>query len=339
MAPSRLPGRVRTRTALSGCALAVMSPFVLEYVIAPGDTVSELAAEHDTTVDRVVRANDLPDGGDTIYAGETLRLPAAHRPGHRVAPSDSTASTDSTDSPDSTDGGESVDGGRRVEWHRVRPGDTMTEIAVRYHAWTDELIAANGGTSTLRVGERVRVPVVVAAARADRSEPERDDARDHDPDDHGSVPVARVRSLRDRMDGYADPAPARVRHVITRVAESHGVDPDLALAVSWQEAGWQQHHVSADAAIGAMQVIPSTGGWVEDVLGYDLDLMRLRDNATAGVVLLSELTDAAPTRRAVAGYYQGLAGVRAHGMYDDTRAYVADVLALKRAFDRGNYPG
>jgi LysM repeat protein len=324
-------GRVRTRTALSGCALALMSPVVLEYVIAPGDTVSEIAAEHGTTVDRVVRANDLSDGGDTIYAGESLRLPAAHGPGHRAPPSDSTG------------GRGSVDSGRRIEWHRVRPGDTMTEIAVRYHAWTDELIAANGGTTTLQVGERVRVPVVVAAARADRQEADRnptdrDDARDHDPNDQGSVPAARVRSLRDRVDGYADPGPARVRRVITRVAESQGVDPDLALAVSWQEAGWQQHHVSADAAIGAMQVIPSTGAWAEDVLGYDLDLMRLRDNATAGVVLLAELTDAAPTRRAVAGYYQGLAGVRAHGMYDDTRAYVANVLALKRAFDRNNYP-
>jgi len=330
--PSRLPGRgrVRTRTALSGCALAVMSPVVLEYVVAPGDTVSEIAAEHGTTVDRVVRANDLPDGGDTIYAGEALRLPAAHRPGHRAAPSDSTG------------GGGSVDSGRRVEWHRVRPGDTMTEIAVRYHAWTDELIAANGGTSTLQVGERVRVPVVVAAARADepdRSRPARGDARDADSNDQGSVPAARVRSLRDRLDGYPDPGRARVRRVITRSAKSHGVDPDLALAVSWQEAGWRQHHVSADAAIGAMQVIPSTGAWAEDALGYDLDLMRVRDNATAGVVLLAELTDAASTRRAVAGYYQGLAGVRAHGMYDDTRAYVANVLALKRAFDRNDYPG
>jgi hypothetical protein len=41
---------------------------------------------------------------------------------------------------------------------------------------------------------------------------------------------------------------------------------------------------------------------------------------------------------AVAGYYQGLAGVRRHGMYDDTRRYVANVLALRRQFERGRYP-
>jgi N-acetylmuramoyl-L-alanine amidase len=57
------------------------------------------------------------------------------------------------------------------------------------------------------------------------------------------------------------------------------------------------------------------------------------------VALLDQLTEAAHTRRAVAGYYQGLAGVRAYGMYDETRAYVANVLALKRSFERGDYPG
>ena len=332
---ARLPryGRARTRTAMSGCALAVLSPVVLEYVVVPGDTVSEIAAEHGTSIDSVVRANDLPAGGDTIYSGDVLRLPGAHRPAPQPTQPDD-------------HGGEAGGSGRRIEWHRVQPGDTMTEIAERYHAWTDELIAANGGTTTLQVGESVRVPVVVAAAQADTSDPAgdpagdpaRDDARDSDPDDQGSVPAVHVRRLRDRLEGYADPPRATVRRVITRTAQREGVDPDLALAVSWQEAGWRQHHVSADAAIGAMQVIPSTGAWAENVVGEELDLMRVRDNATAGVVLLAELNDVAPTRRAVAGYYQGLSVVRAEGMYDDTRAYVANVLALKRAFDSGDYP-
>jgi soluble lytic murein transglycosylase-like protein len=32
---------------------------------------------------------------------------------------------------------------------------------------------------------------------------------------------------------------------------------------------------------------------------------------------------------ALGAYYQGLAGVRAHGLLPETRRYVADVLALK----------
>ncbi|MDQ4084871.1 MAG: LysM peptidoglycan-binding domain-containing protein, partial [Actinomycetota bacterium] len=76
------PAQRRTRTLLSGCTLALLSPLALEYVVQPGDTVSEIAAEHGTTISRVVEANGLPAGGDRVYAGEVLRLPAAHRPGH-----------------------------------------------------------------------------------------------------------------------------------------------------------------------------------------------------------------------------------------------------------------
>jgi N-acetylmuramoyl-L-alanine amidase len=316
--------RLRSRTALSGCALAVVSPFMLDFLVRPGDTVTQIAAEHDTSVDRVVDANDLPAGGDRIYAGEVLRVPAAHRPGHRRAQGSRPGTAAATTGPSRTQ----ADGRRRIEWHRVEPGDTMTGIAERYHAWTDELVAANGGGTDLHVGERLRVPVVVAAAD--------DAARQAAGGDRGS---ARIRGLRAELSTYPDPSRPRVRRIIERVAHREGVDADLALAVSWQEAGWRQHHVSPDAAIGAMQVIPSTGAWVGDVVGRELNLMRVRENVTAGVVLLDELTDAAHTRRAVAGYYQGLAGVQQHGMYDDTRAYVDNVMALKRTLARGDHPG
>jgi N-acetylmuramoyl-L-alanine amidase len=314
-----------TRTALSGCALTVLSPFALDYVVQPGDTVSQIATEHDTTVERVVDANDLPAGGDQIYAGQTLRIPAAHARGHRPTAATTTGTTSRPGD----------DGRRRIEWHVVRSGDTMTGIAERYHAWTDELVAANGGTA-LVVGERVKVPVVVSRAGGDGTH---GGARRTQEAQETHAPQRLVRRLRARLRGYADPGHARVRRVIVRTAKREDVDPDLALAVSWQEAGWQQHHVSPDAAIGAMQVIPTTGDWVSGMVGRDLDLLGVRDNVTAGVTLLDYLTDAAAnTRRAVAGYYQGLGGVRENGMYDDTRAYVANVLALKRAFDRGDYP-
>src|SRR5687768_10288952 len=58
---------------------------------------------------------------------------------------------------------------RRIVVHLVEPGDTATGLAVRYHAWTRELIALNdlGPDATLRVGQRVRIPVVVSAAKRD----------------------------------------------------------------------------------------------------------------------------------------------------------------------------
>ena len=38
---------------------------------------------------------------------------------------------------------------------------------------------------------------------------------------------------------------------------------------------------------------------------------------------------------AVAGYYQGLQSVRAHGLYSDTQAYVNNVMALRQRFGGG----
>jgi hypothetical protein len=64
-----------------------------------------------------------------------------------------------------------------------------------------------------------------------------------------------------------------------------------------------------------------------------LNLYDAQDNVTAGVALLSVLTHETPHEpTAVAGYYQGLASVRSHGMFRDTKQYVADVMALRSRF-------
>jgi soluble lytic murein transglycosylase-like protein len=116
------------------------------------------------------------------------------------------------------------------------------------------------------------------------------------------------------------------------------VDPELALAVSWQESGWKQRVVSPANAIGTMQVIPSTGKFASSLVGRKLDLLKPQDNVTAGVVLLNRLASAAKLDIAVAGYYQGLGGVRRNGMYPDTKQYVKSVLRLKGQFEKGWNP-
>lgn len=214
-------------------------------------------------------------------------------------------------------------GHRDLTPHVVRPGDTATGLATRFHAWTEELISHNhlGRSAALRVGQRIEIPVVVR--RGDGPE--------------ASTPA------KDQQTGgstyHPGPSRERVRRVIRRVAERRGVDPQLALAVSWQEAGWQMHHVSSAGAIGAMQVLPSTGRWMETYAGRDLRLRRLRDNAAAGVLLLGVLRDHTPTRRQqVAAYYQGLGAVQRHGVYEVSRPYVDNVLAIKRALEGGESP-
>src|SRR3954469_12538378 len=82
--------------------------------------------------------------------------------------------------------------------------------------------------------------------------------------------------------GFSFPIPPTASH--------WGVDPRLALGISWEEAGFNQRMVSSVGAIGAMQVMPSTGAFVgQAIVHRHLDLLNGSDNATAGVALLAVL--------------------------------------------------
>jgi LysM repeat protein len=259
---------------------------------------------------------------------------------------------------------------RTIKKYRVRPGDTPSAIAVRYHAWTAQLIRMNH-TSTLYVGQVIRVPVVFRVARAckkhkhhrtnvgthrhkadhgkrgherpkakkpDRpKKPKAHKPKQHKPKKHHK---ARKPHLVRHAHGWhhrgADRA--EVRRVIATKARRNGVNPDLALAIAWQEAGWKHGLVSSAGALGAMQVMPGTGQWMSVVVGRRLNLRDLHDNALAGVTLIRILRDQAGLKTSVAGYYQGLAGVRRHGMYRSTKQYVANVLYLKKRIAQGWNP-
>jgi soluble lytic murein transglycosylase-like protein len=132
------------------------------------------------------------------------------------------------------------------------------------------------------------------------------------------------------------PTRSQARAMVVATAKAHGVDPALALAVSYQESGFDQHQVSPANAVGVMQVIPSSGRWASTLAGRPLNLLSTKDNITAGVVLLHSLLSSARSEsEAIAGYYQGLSSVRSDGMFSDTRRYVANVQTLKARFAAG----
>jgi LysM repeat protein len=196
----------------------------------------------------------------------------------------------------------------------VEAGDTASGLATRFHAWTAELIAHNhlGRDGHLRVGQRIVVPVVAKGARG---------------------------GGRTTMWQHPDGDREKVRRVIAGAARNHGVDPQLALAVAWQESGWQMGVVSDARAIGAMQVLPSTGRWMEHYAGRPLDLRTLGDNAAAGVLLLRVLASHTDRRaHTIGAFYQGLGAVRRHGLYDETRDYVGNVEAIRRRLEDGRPP-
>lgn len=207
---------------------------------------------------------------------------------------------------------------RKIKRYRVRPGDTPSSIAVRFHAWTDELVARNG--RVLFVGEVITISVVRKAQRACKRHRHHHTniGRSRDgghgkpgrPTKPGSAkPSGHKRpghDVRHRTGWHhADASRPQVRRAITAKARRHGVDPDLALAVAWQESGWQQRRVSTAGALGAMQIMPGTGRWMSQVLGRRLNPRDLYHNASAGVGLIRLLrTEARPriaTRRLLPG--------------------------------------
>lgn len=199
--------------------------------------------------------------------------------------------------------------------HRVVEGDSLYGLAARYHADWRQIARLNHLPPSLvvQLGQVLVIPARAAGSASGG------------PASGGSAPAA--------APAGSGISRAAMRDLIARTARAYGVDPALALAVAYQESGCNQRMVSATGAIGAMQVMPSTGTFVgRYVVGRPLDLRSPRDNAVAGVALLKTLLRVVSPKTAVAAYYQGLASVRSRGMYADTEQYVRNVMALRVRF-------
>ena len=218
--------------------------------------------------------------------------------------------------------------------HLVRRGDTLIAIARRYRVSTTTLTVRNRlpRNGAIRIGRRLAVPVRVPVARSART-----GAATQASHNAGSLISVRVRrsAARNRaiLAGRPQPSRAAVRRLISATASRHGVEPSLALAVAYNESGFQQRVVSPVDAIGVMQVLPSTGRALEGVAGRRLDLLRTRDNVTAGVLLLRQLGRGKRSQAmTLAGYYQGIGSIRRRGVLPQTRVYIRNVGALQRRF-------
>ncbi len=294
--------RTGTLGALVALAVVVTAGAPSVITIRPGDTLWDLAREHGTSVSSLIRLNDLPGNG-RILVGGRLRLGGVG--GGAASPSASRT-------------------------HVVRPGDTLSELAVRYGTSTSALRRANGLRSdTAVLGRRLVVPgrggpqtEAVPTTNARRRIPQ---------------PVRRsVAVNREVLASRGHPSKARVRAMIGATARRHGVSPSLALSVAYHESGFQQRVVSGVNAIGVMQVLPSTGRVLSRQHGQSLDLLDTQDNITAGVLLLRQLqrsTDS--TERALAGYYQGAGSIARQGILPQTRDYIRSITVLRARFANG----
>lgn len=287
---------------LVGLALVASAGAPGLLTVKRGDTLSEIAAKNGVSVAALKAANHRH--GDTIYAGETLRIPGARA-----------ASTRRT---------------KTVEaLYTVRPGDTVTSIARRsgtsIHAITDRnhLRSAH----TIAIGQRLvvrRTTRVIASSGVTTVTVSAGSA---------SASAARHRA---QLRSMSLPSKAKARATVARTARRYGVPVSLAVAVSYQESGFQQRVVSGVDAIGVMQVLPRTAASLSRQVGRDLDMLDYRDNITAGVLLLRQLMRSeGSSHDALAGYYQGVGSIAAKGLLPQTHAYIRSIQVLQKRFVRG----
>ena len=273
--------------------LTAAAPGVLRVRVHSGDTLSELAARHHTTVARLKALNHRHS--DVVYAGEILLLPGNASPAPARAQ-------------------------RTVRTYVVRPGDNLTSVAAHLGITRRVLTAANHlRNSTLQVGQRLRYAVVRRSA----------------PGSAHIKPGVAQSAARHRADLRRRhlPSKAAVRQLIRSAARRHGVPPSLALALAYQESGFQQRVVSPVDAIGVMQVLPSTGRALSRIHRRHFDLLTASDNVEAGVLLIKDLLNATgSTPRTLAGYYQGLGSLHNVGLLPQTRAYITNIQLLQRRF-------
>jgi Soluble lytic murein transglycosylase and related regulatory proteins (some contain LysM/invasin domains) len=212
----------------------------------------------------------------------------------------------------------------------VRPGDTLSQIALEQGVSVAQLVALNGLTNPSRIypGQRLTVRASAPAAkpapkpvihRVKSGENLTTIAKHYgisiaaivkasaisNPSylrvgQQLTIPVTTAAGGSSRQSGTGMPAAMaavvaqrdKVRQLLVKEASAQNVPVALVLAVAWQESGWQQQVVSSTGAVGVMQLMPATGEWIGTaMLGSRVDPRNAASNIHAGVRLLKHYLD------------------------------------------------
>jgi LysM repeat protein len=124
------------------------------YVVQPGDTLWRISRQFGTTVDAIVRANNIPNP-NLIYVGQVLEIPGVAPtqpppivpPGPTTTPQPPPPTVVPTPVPP-------------TQTYVVQPGDTLTRIAARFGTTVQALVVANNivNPNLIFVGQVLVIP-------------------------------------------------------------------------------------------------------------------------------------------------------------------------------------
>lgn len=324
------------RVRVACCVLAVSVALAMPagasaafiHVVAPGESLSSIAAADGLSVAQLAAANGLSPYAQLI-AGQGVQIPPQGMTGAVAAAPVAAGEVSGDGDVDSDDGVASpvaVPSAIPSAGYVVQPGDTLSAIAARAGTTVAALAAANGLDPTaLLVSGRVLHVTGLAAA----------------------VPVSStIASSAQEPQGAAAlgspsdppyPTPERLSaSEVGSIGSANGVSASLADAIAWEESGFNNDLVSSTDARGIMQIEPGTWRWIQSSLnaGAPLAPASAADNVRGGSIMLNWLLNQSggDPALAAAGYYQGLDSVRRNGMFPETQQYVQNVLALRARF-------
>lgn len=299
-----IAGSLITVLAIGPAAGAVALAADPVVVVRPGDTLTGISRRHNVSIADLVQLNAIADAG-RIYAGQTLRIGTAPAPAPAPVPAPAAPAVPPAEA--------------AAAVHVVQRGENLTTIARRYGVSVGAIVAANGIANPSRIfgGQQLTIPGSAPAAAPAAAAP-------------AAPAITMPPSMAALVASRAD-----IRQAIVEEAARYGVPAPFALAVAWQESGWQQGVVSHAGAVGVMQLMPATADWVaQAMLGTPVNISDTRENIRAGVRLLAHYLAryAGDRDRVLAAYYQGQTAVDRYGVYSVSRPYIASILVLERLF-------
>lgn len=315
-APRADIGGIRLPALISAAAVTLLAApatasAVFAHVVAPGESLSSVAAADGLSVEALAAANGMSPE-TSLLAGSTLDIPAQES---GVTGSTSEAEGAREEAHASSGGGSYV----------VAPGDTLSAIAARAGMSVEELAAVNG----LEVDGPLLSGTVLRLSGAPGEAVGED-----------SAPAQPASSQAQAGEASQSTPPYPTEETVSpsevgTIAAENGVSPSLAEAVAAQESGFNNGLTSSADARGVMQILPSTWSWIgESLSAAPLAPGSASSNVRGGVLFLRSLLQSTGDnpQLAVAGYYQGLPSVREQGELPSTEQYVEEVLARRRQY-------